>query len=136
VASSLLHRDARGSNESSDAGDRASLHFERIRQDPARAAELRSVRARFIAADRIGAVRAVNGVLNRSAVKQELASIRTPTLVMVGEEDTATVPAKSEAIAAAIVGATLVRIPRAGHLSAIDNPAFVTEQLSSFLGSL
>jgi hypothetical protein len=29
-----------------------------------------------------------------------------------------------------------VRVPRAGHLSPIDNPSFVTEQLSSFLGSL
>jgi len=54
----------------------------------------------------------------------------------VGEEDTATVPAKAEAIAAGIAGATLVRVPLAGHLSPIDNPGFVTEQLSSFLTNL
>ncbi|MGO9064809.1 MAG: alpha/beta fold hydrolase [Myxococcaceae bacterium] len=100
-----------------------------------RAAELRVVRDRFGALNRIGAVRAVNGVLERKGVADELSNIRAPTLVMVGEEDVATVPAKSEALAAAISGAQLVRIPRAGHLSPIDNPGFVTEQLSRFLGS-
>jgi 3-oxoadipate enol-lactonase len=112
------------------------MHGPSMRADPSRAVELRSIRERFIAANRVGAVRAVNGVLSRKGMKEELQNIRAPTLVMVGEEDKATVPAKSEAIAAAIKGATLVRVPRAGHLSAIDNPSFVTEQLSSFLGAL
>jgi 3-oxoadipate enol-lactonase len=112
------------------------MHGPSMRADPSRARELRAIRERFIASNRVGAVRAVNGVLSRKGVKDELASIRVPTLVMVGEEDKATVPAKSEAIAAAIKGATLLRVPKAGHLSAIDNPSFVTEQLSSFLGAL
>jgi 3-oxoadipate enol-lactonase len=112
------------------------MHGASARADPSRTAEWKAVKARFIATDRVGAVRAVNGVLGRQGVKAELGSIRVPTLVMVGEEDTATVPAKAEAIAQGIRGAKLVRIPRAGHLSPIDNPGFVTEQLSSFLGSL
>jgi len=112
------------------------MHGVTVRADPSRAAELRAVRDRFNAMDHIGAVRAVNGVLARQGIGEELKNIRVPTLVMVGEEDTATVPAKAAAIAAAIGGAKLVRIPRAGHLSPIDNPSFVTEQLSSFLGSL
>jgi pimeloyl-ACP methyl ester carboxylesterase len=112
------------------------MHGVTVRADPSRAAELRTVRDRFNAMDHIGAVRAVNGVLARQGIGEELKNIRVPTLVMVGEEDTATVPAKAAAIAAAIGGAKLVRIPRAGHLSPIDNPSFVTEQLSSFLGSL
>jgi 3-oxoadipate enol-lactonase len=111
------------------------MHGATVRADPARAAELKSLKARFIAADRIGAVRAVNGVLGRQGVSGELANIRVPTLVMVGEEDTATVPAKAEAIARAVRGAKLVPVPQAGHLSPIDNPAFVTEQLSGFLAS-
>jgi pimeloyl-ACP methyl ester carboxylesterase len=52
---------------------------------------------------------------------------------MVGDEDTATVPAKAERIAAAIGGAKLVIIPRAGHSSTIQEPAFVTDQLRAFL---
>ena len=114
----------------------AIMHGATVRADPARTADLRAVRERFLAMDRIGAVRAVQGVLQRKGVQEELANIRAPTLVMVGEEDTATVPAKSEALAAAIRGAVLVRIPKAGHVSAIDNPGFVTEQLSNFLGHL
>jgi 3-oxoadipate enol-lactonase len=112
------------------------MHGATARSDRARAAEWKAVKARFIATDRVGAVRAVNGVLGRQGVKAELQTIRVPTLVMVGEEDTATVPAKAEAIAQGIRGAKLVRIPKAGHLSPIDNPSFVTEQLSSFLGTL
>ncbi len=112
------------------------MHGATARADPARAAELRRVRQRFLALDRVGAVRAVNGVLDRKGIQDELANIRVPTLVMVGEEDTATVPAKAEAIQRAIRGATLVRIPKAGHLSPIDNPDFVTGELSRFLGAL
>lgn len=109
------------------------MHGASMRADPARAAELQTWRARLIASDRIGAVRAVQGVFARKGVRDELSRIRVPTLVMVGEEDTATVPARAEAIAAAIPGARLVRIPRAGHMAPIDNPDFVTEQLERFL---
>jgi hypothetical protein len=52
---------------------------------------------------------------------------------MVGEEDTAIVPARAEAIARAIPGARLVRIPRAGHMSPIDAPERVTAELRTFL---
>jgi pimeloyl-ACP methyl ester carboxylesterase len=53
--------------------------------------------------------------------------------VIVGDEDTATVPAKAERIAAAIPGAKLVVIPRAGHSSTIEEPAAVNAALASFL---
>lgn len=112
------------------------MHGKSMRADPARAPELAAWRARLIASDRIGAVRAVQGVFERRPVREELGKIRAPTLVMVGEEDTATVPARAEAIAGAISGARLVRVPRAGHMSAIDNPGFVSEQLRGFLGSV
>lgn len=112
------------------------MHGASMRADPARAQELATWRARLIASNRIGEVRAVRGVLERQGVRDELGKIAVPTLVMVGEEDTAAVPAKAEFLARAIRGATLVRIPRAGHMSPIDNPAFVTEQLARFLGSL
>lgn len=111
------------------------MHGATVRADPSRAAELKAVKARFLATGRVGAVRAVNGVLGRKGIQAELGNIRASTLVMVGEEDTATVPAKAEAIARDVKGARLVRIPKAGHLSPIDNPGFVTEQLSSFLGA-
>ena len=80
--------------------------------------------------------RAVNGVIDRAGVHDELARIAAPTLVVVGEEDVATVPAKAERIAAAIRGARLARIPRAGHSSTVEEPAAVTAAIESFLAAL
>ncbi len=103
--------------------------------DRARASE----RARWkaeIAGNRRAIWRAVNGVIEREGVHGELARIRTPTLVLVGEEDVATVPAKAERLAAAVPGARLVRIPGAGHTSPVEQPAAVTAALQGFLASL
>jgi pimeloyl-ACP methyl ester carboxylesterase len=80
--------------------------------------------------------RAVNGVIDRGGIHSELSRIAAPTLVVVGDEDTATPPPKAEKIAAAISGAKLVRIPRAGHSSPVEEPAAVTSALTGFLSSL
>ncbi len=72
-------------------------------------------------------------MLPRESVIPLLPRIHCPTLVLVGEEDTATVPARAEEIAAGIPGARLVRIPRAGHMSPIDAPGAVTAELRAFL---
>jgi len=111
----------------------AIMHGASARKDPARAADLRAWRDRLLRADAVAMNRAVEGVLTRDSARPLLARIRCPTLVMVGEEDTATVPARSEEIAAGISGARLVRIPRAGHMSPIDAPAAVSTELRGFL---
>jgi pimeloyl-ACP methyl ester carboxylesterase len=80
--------------------------------------------------------RAINGVIQRPSVYHELSRITAPTLVMVGEEDTVTVPAKAERIAAAIAGAKLVRIPRAGHIVTLEQPQAVTQAIGEFLDGL
>jgi pimeloyl-ACP methyl ester carboxylesterase len=79
--------------------------------------------------------KAVNGVIDRAGVPRwELAQITAPTLVVVGDEDVATPRAKSEALVAAIAGARLAVVPRAGHSSTVEEPAEVTHLLSEFLG--
>jgi len=80
--------------------------------------------------------RAVNGVIDRAGIHDELARITFPTLVVVCEEDVATVPAKAEKIAGAIRKAKLVRIPRAGHSSTVEEPEAVTKVLADFLSAL
>lgn len=80
--------------------------------------------------------RAVNGVVDRGGVHHELARIAAPTVVIVGDEDVATPPAKAERIAAAIAGAKLVSIPRAGHSSTVEQPAAVTAAIEQFLAGL
>jgi pimeloyl-ACP methyl ester carboxylesterase len=80
--------------------------------------------------------KAVNGVIDRAGIASwELALIRAPTLVVVGDEDLATPLAKAEALVAAISGAKLAVIPGAGHSSTVEQPAEVTLQIARFLDS-
>src|SRR5712671_3951109 len=103
--------------------------------DPARAAEHDAWR-RQLRSNRRSLWRAVNGVIERPSVYDELSRITAPTLVLVGEEDTVTVPVKAERIAAAIAGAKLVRIPRAGHIVTLEQPQAVTQAIGGFLDGL
>ncbi|HEU5249275.1 MAG TPA: alpha/beta fold hydrolase, partial [Thermoanaerobaculia bacterium] len=57
------------------------------------------------------------------------------TLVVVGEQDALAPPADSEAMAAAIPGARLVRVPGAGHLAPMERPKAVAEALGEFFSS-
>ena len=100
--------------------------------DPARTADRMLWRER-LAANRRTIVRAVHGVIERRGIADELSGVRVPTLVMVGDEDVATVPAKAERIHARISGSRLVRIAAAGHSSCIEQPRFVNETIEQFL---
>ncbi|MFI6521153.1 alpha/beta fold hydrolase [Spirillospora sp. NPDC050679] len=62
-----------------------------------------------------------------------LGSLDVPALVVVGDRDTVTGPAESEAIAAALPGARLELIPGAGHLSNQERPAEFNRLVLSFL---
>jgi len=101
--------------------------------DPVRAADRDAWRKRIVANDRIGITRAVKGVIYRKGVSEEIKGIETPTLIIVGEEDVATVPEKSVRMQAAISASRLVRVPRAGHSSTIEEPHAVNEALAAFL---
>lgn len=93
-------------------------------------------RDRVAGLSRRGATRAVVGVIERDGVADELPRVRVPTLVIVGEEDTATVPEKSRRIRDGIERAELVTVPRAGHMSSIEAPEAVTRALEDFLGRI
>jgi pimeloyl-ACP methyl ester carboxylesterase len=80
--------------------------------------------------------RAVNGVIDRAGIHDELARITSPTVIVVGDEDVATPRAKAEKIASAIAHAKLVTIPRAGHSATVEEPAAVTAAIESFLTAL
>jgi pimeloyl-ACP methyl ester carboxylesterase len=116
------------------AGPVARVLFgETFRSDPARAAELALWRSRLSSARRDIWRAATGAVLEREGVHGELGRVRAPTLVVVGEEDVATPVHRAERIAAAIPGARLVRIPRAGHTSPVEEPDAVTVALREFL---
>lgn len=59
--------------------------------------------------------------------------ITAPTLVVVGEADEATTLADAENLHARINGADLHVIPRAGHLSNLEQPHAFTQALNEFL---
>ncbi|MEM9706832.1 MAG: alpha/beta hydrolase [Pseudomonadota bacterium] len=63
----------------------------------------------------------------------DFTKIRTPTLIIVGEDDMLTPPAVSERMAEKIPNAKLVIVPEAGHLSNIEQPEAFNAALFAFL---
>lgn len=78
----------------------------------------------------VGALGALKSRPDRAA---DLAQVRVPTLVVCGEEDMLTKVPDSEAMAATIPGASLVVIPRAGHMSNLEQPLAFNAALQKFL---
>jgi pimeloyl-ACP methyl ester carboxylesterase len=78
-------------------------------------------------------VAAQRGMAARPDMTGLLASIRVPTLVLVGQEDVISPPAEMRSIAAAIPDAQFVEIPGAGHMTTMENPEAVNTALGSFL---
>jgi pimeloyl-ACP methyl ester carboxylesterase len=78
-------------------------------------------------------LRAAIGCLPDHDVRQRLADITVPTLVLVGELDEETPPAYSRALADGIPGAGLEIVADAGHLSNLEQPEAVNRLLSRFL---
>jgi pimeloyl-ACP methyl ester carboxylesterase len=65
-----------------------------------------------------------------------LRNARLPALVIVGEEDVLTPPEEAEAMASALPDADLVRIPHAGHLSALEHSVAFNDAITSWLSNL
>ncbi len=90
--------------------------------DPERRTEKALWRKSMASGNRTGVTRAVAGVFAREGCETLLAQIDLPVGIGAGEQDLATVPAKSERIAEAIKGAELVVFRGAGHSSTIETP--------------
>jgi pimeloyl-ACP methyl ester carboxylesterase len=73
-------------------------------------------------------------IMTRPDSQPLLASIRCPTLVIVGREDALTPPELAREIANGIPGAKLEIIPDCGHLSTLERPDAVNRALRAWLG--
>lgn len=94
-------------------------------------------RAGVAAMDRESVRRVLDAVIfGRDDVRPKLHRIQAPTLVVVGADDVATPRQRSLDIASRIPGARLVEIPRAGHLSAWEQPDAVREAIESLIATL
>ena len=109
---------------------------EAFMKDPGRSKQREEWRDRLVNNHRLGITRAVKGVIAREAVLDLLPQITVPTLIMVGNGDVATVPAKSELMHQHLTNSDLVIIPRAGHTSTVEEPEFVNKQMAAFLARL
>ncbi len=104
--------------------------------DTARTGDRERWRAVISSNHRLGITRAVRGVIDRYGVTDEIGRIKLPTLIIVGDEDAATPPDKSERMHAAIANSKLVIIPKAGHSTTIEQPGAVNDAIAEFLGAL
>ena len=80
-----------------------------------------------------GVIKATTGVIERSATYDQLSDIKTPTLIIVGDEDVATPYAKAERMHFAIAGSKLVVIKGAGHTATVEEPEQVNKAINKFL---
>jgi pimeloyl-ACP methyl ester carboxylesterase len=80
-------------------------------------------------------VRQLHAIMSRQDSLPLLGSIKCPTLVLVGDGDTATPPDLHKEIAAGIAGSRLVIVPECGHLSTIEKPDAVNAALAEWLAA-
>ena len=78
-------------------------------------------------------LRQQRAIIARADARPWLASIRCPTLVLVGDGDALTPPSLSEEIAAGIAGSRLVVVADCGHLSTMEQPEVVNRALIDWL---
>lgn len=71
----------------------------------------------------------------RTDSSPSLFRIAVPTLILVGRDDTVTPPSASQAMKDKIPGSEMRVIPRAGHLSNLENPEEFTKHLAAFLAT-
>jgi pimeloyl-ACP methyl ester carboxylesterase len=72
-------------------------------------------------------------IMARPDARPQLAGIRCPTLVLVGDGDVLTPPDLAAEIANGIAGATLVTVKDCGHLATLERPDEVNAALSRWL---
>ena len=80
--------------------------------------------------------RSLQAVMNRREFRaDELARIQCPTLIIVGEDDTAQPPPNAESLLSSIKRARMVRIIGAGHSSSLEAPEAVIEAMREILAA-
>jgi len=121
---------AEGSGAAADAFLPKLLGATTVRERPELVA---SVRERILEAPPAAIADALHGLAARADSRPALAELKLKTLVLVGAEDGITPPAEAEAMAAAIRGARLEIVPRAGHLASLEQPDAVNAALRALV---
>jgi len=91
------------------------------------------VRAIAVAQPAIGIRDALHRLKSRPDSTPLLGAIACPVLIVVGEEDQITTPDVARSLHARIAGSSLALIPKAGHLSNLEQPGEFNAALTRFL---
>jgi len=78
-------------------------------------------------------VKQERAIMGRPDSRPLLASIKCPTLVLVGDGDELTPPDLAKEMAGGIAGAKLVIVPDCGHLSTLEQPDAVNAAMAAWL---
>jgi 3-oxoadipate enol-lactonase len=91
---------------------------------------------KFRSADLMSMLLYARCLVNRDSIVSRLGEVSVPALVIVGEEDAALPVYCAEEIAAGLPDARLVVVPEAGHLSALEQPTIIADEMCRFLRAL
>jgi pimeloyl-ACP methyl ester carboxylesterase len=97
---------------------------------------VRRLREAILGTSAQGIVDALAGLAARADSLPFLREISVPTLVVCGEEDTITPVSEAEILQLGIAGSRLAVIPKAGHLSNLEEPAVYDAALRAFLAEV
>ncbi len=101
-----------------------------------RPAILASLREMALRAEPTAVLRVLRAMRDRPDARPGLAAIAVPVLVVVGEEDALTPPASSRAMVSKLPNANLCVIPRAGHMTNLEQPEVFRAALREFVERL
>jgi 3-oxoadipate enol-lactonase len=91
--------------------------------------------ARLIAATPVAGYAGCCHAIPKINLTSRLSEIRTPMLVICGDQDPGTPPAMAQEIHDNAPGSKLVMIPKAAHLSNLENPAAFTRAMREFIAA-
>ncbi len=100
-----------------------------LRQNPP---TVRLIREQILATPAKGYIGCAEAIRRLNYLDQ-ISGIKTPTLIMVGEDDPGTPVSASKAMHERIAGSTLVVLPSARHLSSVEQPDLFNAALLKFL---
>lgn len=77
--------------------------------------------------------KSVEAVIFRKGVEEEIRQIKSPTMIVVGDEDVATKPEKAKFIQMSIPNSVLHMVPGAGHSSCIEKPQEINRLIGDWM---
>jgi 3-oxoadipate enol-lactonase len=91
------------------------------------------IRKAIVANSPTGIIGTLIALAARTDTTAALSTIQVPTLILVGDQDPVTPPAAAETLHRGIAHSELHVIPRAAHLSNLENPVDYNRHLAAFL---